>query len=77
VPLVCDSQAATHLISNPTENGRSKYLAIHWHFVRERNAVGDVRVVWAGTHQQLADGFTKVFSGPKMQEFCKRLSVVE
>jgi hypothetical protein len=45
VPLVCDYQAAPHLISNPVENGRSKFLAVHWHFVRERSAVGDVKMV--------------------------------
>jgi hypothetical protein len=75
IPLVCDNQAATHLISNPIDNGLSKYLAVHWHFVRERHAEGDVRMVWADTNQQLADGMTKAFNGAKMTRFRESLGL--
>jgi hypothetical protein len=39
--------------------------------------VGHVKVVWTNAQQQLADGLTKAFSGPKMQEFRKQLGVLK
>jgi hypothetical protein len=75
IPLVCDNQAATHLLSNLIENGRSKYLAVHWHIVRERHAEGDGRLVWADTNQQLAGGMTKAFNGAKMNRLRESLGL--
>ena len=75
VTIVCDNAAAVALTHNPIENKRSKYLDVHWHFVREKCLSGDVNVIWASSKNQLADGFTKAFNGPKLAEFRRQLGI--
>jgi hypothetical protein len=32
VPLLCENTAAKCLLKNPIENGKTKYLDVHWHY---------------------------------------------
>ena len=36
IPLRQDNQATAHSLVNPVEDGKTKYIEIHYHFVRER-----------------------------------------
>lgn len=55
IPLLCDNTAAQCLLRNPVEAGRTKYLEIHWHFVRELIRSGRLVVCRVDTGYQVAD----------------------
>lgn len=69
VPLMCDNRAAECLLKNPIENGKTKYLEIHWHYCRELVRAGKIRVCRVDTDQQLADVLTKSHGPQLMQKF--------
>ncbi|GAA0178572.1 transmembrane signal receptor [Lithospermum erythrorhizon] len=61
----CDNTSATYLAYNHVMHSRSKHIAIDYHFVREKVALGDLTVLHVLTHKQLADVFTKPLSTSK------------
>jgi hypothetical protein len=63
LPLFCDNQSTCKVLENPIENGRSKHLDVHWHYVRERVSMGDLKVTWVRTKDNVADIFTKPVVG--------------
>jgi hypothetical protein len=56
---MCDNQSTCSVLDNAIENGKSKHLDVHWHFVRERVRMGDVKVTWVRSEDNVADIFTK------------------
>jgi hypothetical protein len=75
IPLLCDNTAAEALLKNPVEKGRTKYLEIHWHYVRGLIGAKKIEVFRVDTKSQLADVLTKSHSAPKMLEFRVQLSL--
>ena len=57
--ILCDNQSAIRLIHNPEHHQRTKHIAIRFHFIREKQASGEVNVKDINTKEQLADIFTK------------------
>ena len=71
--VYCDNISAVYMSSNPVQHQRTKHIEIDLHFVRERVAVGDVRVMHVPTSSQYADIFTKRL--PSSVEFRSSLNV--
>ncbi|GAA0185307.1 hypothetical protein LIER_32595 [Lithospermum erythrorhizon] len=56
---LCNNISTTYLAYNHVLHSRSKYIAIDYHFVREKVLLGDLKVQHVPTQLQLADIFTK------------------
>ncbi|WVZ65389.1 hypothetical protein U9M48_014763 [Paspalum notatum var. saurae] len=54
-----DNVSAVYLSTNPVQHQRTKHVEIDLHFVRDRVAIGDVRVLHVPTTSHFADIFTK------------------
>ena len=57
--VYCDNISAVYMSSNPVQHRRTKHIEIDIHFVREKVALGQVRVLHVPTTAQFADIFTK------------------
>ena len=73
--IYCDNISAVYMSSNPVQHQRTKHIEIDLHFVRERVAVGDVRVLHVPASSQYADVFTKGLPSSVFAEFRSSLNV--
>ena len=67
--------SAPYMSSNPVQHQRTKHIEIDLHFVRERVALGVVRVLHVPTTSQFADIFTKGLPTAVFTEFRSSLNV--
>ena len=70
VPVWCDSQSALAMIDGPALSQRAKHIAVHYHFLRDRSASGDVGFEYVQSQSMVADSLTKAVDVPKF-EFCR------
>jgi hypothetical protein len=73
--VYCDNVSTVYLSTNPVQHQRTKHVEIHLHFVRERVAAGDVRVLSVPTTLQFADIFTKGLPSSVFLDFRSSLNV--
>jgi hypothetical protein len=73
--VYCDNVSAIYLSTNPVQHQRTKHIEIDLHFVRERVALGEVRVLHVPTTSQYADVFTKGLPTSVFTEFRSSLNV--
>lgn len=73
--VYCDNISAVYLAANPVQHRRTKHIEIDIHFVREKVALGQVRVLHVPTSSQFADIFTKGLPSAIFSEFRTSLSV--
>jgi hypothetical protein len=55
VPLLCDNKSAICMADNPVEHSRTKHIDIRYHFLRDHQQKGDIKIVYVNTQNQLAD----------------------
>jgi hypothetical protein len=68
----CNNVSAVYLSTNPVQHQRTKHVEIDLHFVRERVAVRDIRILHVPTISQFTDIFTK---GLPSSVFRSRLNI--
>ncbi|CAO2168688.1 unnamed protein product [Urochloa humidicola] len=73
--IYCDNISVVDMSSNPVQHQRTKHIEIDLHFVRERVAIGEVRVVHVPISSQYADIFTKGWPTSIFTEFRSSLTV--
>ncbi|KAJ9567043.1 hypothetical protein OSB04_003009 [Centaurea solstitialis] len=73
--VYCDNVSATYMSSNPVQHQRTKHIEIDIHFVRDKVAMGQVRVLHVPSRYQYADIFTKGLSTSLFHDFRSSLSV--
>jgi hypothetical protein len=72
--LMQDSQATARSLENLIEDGKTEYLAVHFHYVREWVACGDL-VKWVDSRSTLADMFTKPLGLARLREMSGKLGL--
>ena len=57
--VYCENVSAVYMAANPVHHRRTKHIEIDIHFVREKVALGQVRVLHVPSSHQFADIMTK------------------
>lgn len=73
--IYCDNVSAVYLSENPVQHQRTKHVELDIHFVREKVALGHIRVLHVPTRYQYADIFTKGLPRHLFLDFRSSLSV--
>ena len=75
--LICDNQAALHILSNLVFHERTKYIEVNCHFIGEKFASGCMTISFVNSNDQLADIFTKSLRGLKIKYICDKLGAFD
>eukprot|EP00253_Pinus_taeda_P032818 PITA_32818 len=67
VDVLCDSQSAIHLATNPAFHSRTKHIDVRYHFLRHVIDGGKVALKKVNTRENCADIFTKPVIVEKLQ----------
>ncbi|XP_071729605.1 uncharacterized mitochondrial protein AtMg00810-like [Rutidosis leptorrhynchoides] len=73
--VYCDNVSAVFLSGNPVQHQRTKHIEMDIHFVREKVARGEVRVLHVPSRFQIADIFTKGLPRLIFDDFRDSLSI--
>jgi hypothetical protein len=67
--VYCDNISIVYLSTNPVQHQQTKHVEIDLHFIRDRVAIGDVRVLHVPTTSQFTDIVTKGLPSSTFSEF--------
>jgi hypothetical protein len=73
--IYCDNVSVVYLSTNHVQHQRTMHVEIDLHFVCERVAVGEVRVLHVPMTSQIADIFTKRLLSSVFSEFQSSLNI--
>jgi hypothetical protein len=71
----CDNISSVYMARNPVHHRRTKHIEIDIHFVREKVAIGELRVLQIPSAHQFADIFTKGLPTAMFEDFRSSLCV--
>ena len=75
ITLFVDNQSAIKLIQNPVAHDRTKHIDIKYHFIRDAQARGIIKVEYCPTNDQVADVLTKPLSREKHKRFTEQMGL--
>ena len=73
--VYCDNISAVYMSANPVQHSRTKHIELDIHFVREKVALGALRVLHVPSSSQFADIFTKGLPTPLFMDFRSSLHI--
>jgi hypothetical protein len=73
--VYCDHVSVVYLLGNPIKHQRTKHIEMDIHFVREKVAKGQVRVLHVSSCYQIADIFTKGLPVQLFDDFRDSLNI--
>jgi hypothetical protein len=65
------------MADNPIEHIRTKHIDIWYHFLRDHQQRGDIKIAYVSTHNQLADMFTKPLDEKIFSKLRNELNVLD
>jgi hypothetical protein len=73
--VYCDNISSVYMAANTVHHRRTKHIELDLHFVREKVALGHLRVLHVPTTQQFADVMTKGLPTAAFQDFRSSLCI--
>ena len=73
--VYCDNVSAVYMSANPVQHQRTKHIEIDLHFVRDKVATGQLRVLHVPSSSQYTDIFTKSLPSSLFLDFRSSLNV--
>jgi uncharacterized beta-barrel protein YwiB (DUF1934 family) len=77
VPLLCDNESVVKIAKNPVLHSRTKHIDIRHHFLREKEANGDIALQNVRSEEQLSDIFTKPLNERTFVRLRNELNVLD
>jgi hypothetical protein len=77
VPLLCDNESAICMADNPVEHSRTKHIDIQYHFLRDHQQKGDIKIAYVNTQNQIADIFTKPLDEKNFSKLRNELNILD
>jgi hypothetical protein len=77
VPLLCGNESAIRLADNPVEHSRTKHIAIRYHFLRDYQQKGDIKIAYINTKEQLTNIFTKPLDEQTFNKLRHELNILD
>ena len=74
--LIYDNQVALYIASSLVFYGRTKYIEVDCHFLREIT-LGHVTTSFFNSNDQLVDIFTKSLRGQRIKYICNKLGAYD
>lgn len=74
--VFCDNVSDQYLSTNPVQHQRTKHVEIDLHFVRDKVALGEVKVLHVPSASQFADIFTKGLMRVLHKDFRHSLNIL-
>ncbi|KAH9658123.1 retrovirus-related pol polyprotein from transposon RE1 [Citrus sinensis] len=71
----CDNMSATELAKNHVFHSRTKHIEIDVHFIQDKVLVGDLKICYVPSEDQIADILTKPLSSPQFNYLRDKLNV--
>jgi transcription initiation factor IIE alpha subunit len=65
------------MANNPVEHSRTKHIAIRYHFLRDHQQKGDIKIAYINTKEQLADIFTKPLDEQTFNKLRHELNILD
>ena len=75
--ILCDNNSTIQLSKNPVLHGRSKHIAVRFHFLRDLVNEQVVQLKYCNTNEQVADVMTKAVKLDQFEKFRRMLGVVD
>lgn len=73
IDIMCDNSSAIKLSKNPIMHRRTKHIDVRYHYLRNLSNEEEIRLVFCGTNDQVADIMTKPI---KLDQFMKLRSLL-
>ena len=67
--IFCDNKSTISMTKNPVFHGRTKYIELRYHFIRDQVITSTIEVKFCSTKDQVADGLTKALSYASFMKF--------
>jgi hypothetical protein len=77
VPLLCGNESVVKIVKTPVLHSRTKHIDIRHHFLREKEANGDIALQNVRSEEQLADIFTKPLNERIFMRLRNELNVLD
>ena len=70
-----DNQTAIKLADDEATHKRTKHIDVKYHYSKEQRELGNIKIVYISTLENVADMFTKQLDRDKFLTFCKQLGL--